>query len=65
MPVRQLRQYEAPVFIEFKAENSTSTRSVLFNGAKYWNQLSVEVRNIRNHETFKNNGKKVMLSNIR
>ena len=65
IPARQLRQYEAPVLIEYKAENSTFQRSVLFNGAKCWNQMPVEVRNIENYESFKKNRRELMLSNVR
>ena len=64
VPRRQLRQFEAPVFIEYKSENTTFERSVLYRGAKYWNQLTVEVRNIDNYEAFKKNRKNVMLNAI-
>ena len=65
IPNRQLRQYEAPVFVEYKAENATFMRSVLYKGAKCWNQLSVEIRNIENYDSFKKNRKDLMLSNIK
>ena len=62
VPARQLRQYEVPVFIfiEYKAEKSTFQTSVLFKGAKYWNQLPAVVRNIENYKS-----KEMILSNVR
>ena len=63
-PARQLRQYEAPVFVEYKAENATFKRSILYNGAKCWNQLPVIVRNIENHDLFKKNRREIMIGNI-
>ena len=62
LPIRPLRQYEAPVLIEYQANNTTFERSVLYRGAKYWNGLTVETRNIENYEAFKKNRKNVMLS---
>ena len=62
MPNRRLRQYEAPVLIEYQSNNTTFERSVLYRGAKYWNGLTVETRNIENHKASKKNRKNVMLS---
>ena len=64
VPRRQLRQYEAPVMIEYQSENATFERSILFKGARYWNWLPVETHNMVNYESFKRNRKNVMLSNI-
>ena len=63
-PNRQLRAYEAPVFLEHQSKNATFERSTLFRGSKMWNQLPVNVRNIQNYDTFKTNSKKSMLSHI-
>ena len=64
-PNRQLRMYEAPIFVEYQSQNATFERSILYKGAKVWNQLTVDVRNINCYEKFKLNRKQVMLSNIR
>ena len=63
-PNRQLRMYEAPVFIEHQSQNATFERSILYKGAKVWNQLTVDERNINCYEKFKLNRKQLMLSNI-
>ena len=64
-PNRQLRLYEAPVFIEYQSQNATFERSILFKGSKAWNLLPVDVRNIQNYDAFKRNTKNSMLNNIR
>ena len=52
VPRRQLRHYEAPVLIEYQSENATFERSIPFRGARYWNRLPVETRNMVNYESF-------------
>ena len=42
LPNRQLRMYKTPIFIEYQSQNATFKTSVLFKGAKVWNQLTVE-----------------------
>ena len=64
-PVRPLRMYEAPILVEHQSLNATFERSVLFKGAKIWNQLTVKVRNIPNYEAFKRNRKQQMMNRIR
>ena len=63
--VRQLRAYEAPVFIEYQSENAAFERSVLFRGSKLWNQLPVNIRHIQNYDAFERNSKQSMLNRIR
>ena len=65
LPNRRLRNFEAPVFIEYQSNNATFERSVLFKGAKLWNGMSVEDRNIENYDSFKRQRKKRMLAPIR
>ena len=65
VPNRHLRNYDAPIFIEYQSQNATFERSILFKGAKLWNQMSVEDRNIRNYESFKRKRKTIMLANIK
>ena len=50
---RVLRRYDAPVLKEFKSNNKSFERSILFRGALSWNGQSVEDRNTINHKTFK------------
>ena len=64
VPNRQLRQYEAPVLIEYQSDNVTFERSILYRGAKHWNQLPVEIRNIENYDVFKKSRKQVMMNYI-
>ena len=64
-PNRQLRRYEAPVLVEYQSQNATFERSIIFKGAKAWNQLPINVRNIQNYDTYKRNSKKSMLNHIR
>ena len=64
VPNRQLRMHEAPVFIEYQSQNATFERSVLYRGAKLWNQLTVEERNMQDYGKFKINRKLSMLNNI-
>ena len=65
LPNRHLRNFEAPVFIEYQSNNATFERSVLFKGAKLWNGMSVEDQNIENYDSFKRQRKKRMLAPIR
>ena len=45
---RQLRRFKAPIMTEIGCNNSTFSRSVLFQGALLWNSLHVNERNIPN-----------------
>ena len=63
-PIRQLRTYEAPVFIEYQSQNTTFERSILHRRSKAWNLLPVNVRNSRNDDVFKRYNKNTMLDNI-
>ena len=53
------------MFIEYQSQNATFERSVLYRGAKLWNQLTVEERNMQDYGKFKINRKLSMLNNIR
>ena len=50
---RQLRRFNAPIMTEIKANNSTFSRSVLYQGAIHWNSLPINERNIRMYNSFK------------
>ena len=50
---RQLRRFNAPIMTEIKANNSTFSRSVLYQGAIHWNSLPINERNICMYNSFK------------
>ena len=54
-------RFEAPIFREIAPNNSTFSRSVLFQGAIPWNQLPVNERNIQDYNNFKQVQKKKLL----
>ena len=58
---KQLRRFEAPILTEIAPNNSTFSRSVLFQGAIHWNQLPVNERNIQDYNHFKQVQKKKLL----
>ena len=50
---RELRRYEAPIMIEYKSNNKSFERSLLFQCAKNWNELPIPERNILSAKEFK------------
>ena len=50
---RPLRMYAVPVMIEILSNNVPFERSLLYQGARKWNVLPVEEKNIPNHKSFK------------
>ena len=50
---RQLRRFEAPIMTEIVVNNNSFGRSVLCQGAIYWNLLPVNERNIQDYGKFK------------
>ena len=50
---RQLRRFNAPILTEIAANNSTFSRSILFQGALHWNSLPINERNIQEYNSFK------------
>ena len=50
---RQLRRYNAPVMTEIVANNCVFNKSILYQGALYWNQLPINERNIQGYKCFK------------
>ena len=59
---RQLRRFEAPILTETVPNNSSFSRSVLYQGAMNWNLLPVNERNILDYENFKQVQKKKLLN---
>ena len=51
--IRPLRLYTAPVMNEIPSNNIPFERSLLYQGARRWNMLPVDERNIPNHKSFK------------
>ena len=62
--VRPLRQYTAPVMTEIPANNKPFERSLLYQGARRWNLLPIDERNIPNHISFKKKQKLKLLQTI-
>ena len=58
---RQLRRFDAPIMTEIGSNNSTFSRSVLFQGALLWNSIPVNERNIPNYKDFKQVQKKKLI----
>ena len=56
---RQLRRYEAEVFIEHNSNNETFEHTVKFQGAKIWNNLPIEERNLRSFTMVLSKNKKM------
>ena len=50
---RELRRFEARVFIEYASNNNTFESSILFQGAHKWNALPVIEGNMHTYEGFK------------
>ena len=50
---RPLTLYAAPVMTEIPSNNMPFERSILYQGARRWNMLPVDERNIPNHKSFK------------
>ena len=61
---RPLRMYAAPVMIEIKSNNASFERSVLYQGARKWNVLPAEERNILDHNSFKYKQKQKLKATI-
>ena len=50
---RELRRFDAPILKEFRSNNKSFERSVLFQGTNLWNEQPIEDRNIATHKAFK------------
>ena len=61
---RQLRRYEADIFIEYHSNNNTFENSVLYQGAQIWNNLTVEERHVRIYDSFKDKQKGKLKLNL-
>ena len=48
---RNVRRFDAPILKEIN--NKSFEKSVLFQGATFWNKQSVEDRNLTTHKLFK------------
>ena len=59
--VRALRRYNAPVLKEIKSNNRYFERSILYQGALYWNALDAETRGAETSFAFKK-GQKCILN---
>ena len=62
--VRPLRLYTAPVMTEIPSNNMPFERSLLYQGARRWNLLPIDERNIPNHISFKKKQKLKLLQTI-
>ena len=58
---RALRRYDAPILRETKSNNKIFERSILYQGALYWNNLDTETRDIATPYAFKK-GQKCILN---
>ena len=58
------RLYDAPVFITKKPNNEKYKANVFYNGAIYWNNLPVHIRNIETYDLFKNKQKQWAIGQI-
>ena len=54
---RNLRRYEADIFVEYQSNNNTFESCVAFQGAIKWNRLPVEERGMLTLEGFKSRQK--------
>ena len=61
---RQLRGYEAEVFIEHYSNRKTFEHTVKFQGAKIWNNLPTDERNLRSYDGFKHKQKEKLKLNL-
>ena len=61
---RPLRRFEAEVFIEHYSNNQTFEHTVKFQGAKIWNSLPIEERNLRSYDGFKQKQKEKLKLNL-
>ena len=61
---RPLRRFEAEVFIEHYSNNKTFEHTVKFQGAKIWNNLPIEERNLRSYDGFKQKQKEKLKLNL-
>ena len=50
---RELRRFDAPVLMETRANNKSFERSILYQGAKLWNDQLPADRSIATHKEFK------------
>ena len=55
------RAHDAPLFNTDCPNNELFKRNIYYNGALKWNELAVDVRNIKDYSVFKNNQKDWML----
>ena len=55
--LRNLRRYEADIFVEYQSNNNTFESCVAFQGALKWNRLPVEERGMLTLEGFKSRQK--------
>ena len=61
---RQLRRYDAEVFIEHYSNNKTFEHTVKFQGAKIWNNLPIKERNLRSYDGFEKKQKDKLKLNL-
>ena len=61
---RQLRRYEAEVFIEHYSNNKYFEHTVKFQGAKIWNNLPIEERDLRSYDGFKQKQKEKLILSL-
>ena len=61
---RPLRRFEAEVFIEHYSNHKTFEHTVKFQGAKIWNNLPIEERNLRSYDGFKQKQKEKLKLNL-
>ena len=61
---RQLRRYEAEVFIEHYSNKNTFEHTVKCQGAKILNTLPIEERNLRSYDGFKQKQKEKLKLNF-
>ena len=56
------RAHDAPLFKTKRPINETYKRNIYYNRALRWNELTVDLRNIKNYQVFKDKQKEWMLS---
>ena len=56
------RAHHAPLFNTERPINETYKRNIYYNGAIRWNELTVDLRNIKEYNVFKNKQKEWMLT---
>ena len=61
---RELRRYEACLFVEYISYNTTFKSCVAYQGAQKWNALPVRLRNEPTYEGFKSQQKQKLRNNL-